>query len=155
MDEPIAGPIHAFLTFRGPDGSGRNYADVLSFDDAQLEGVHDYIQWLFPLREPSQAVPGAPVLGETEAEAIRRDSWARDNLLTARARMNAFYIHTKGWLRPYDHNHLRITRILTSLRDLVGLEEARVFYDRIVTLNRLAGSPVNPESLDYWRRAVS
>lgn len=154
MDEPIAGPIHAFLTFRGTDGSGRNYADVISFDDARLEEVHDYIQWLFPLREPSRAVPGAPVLGAAEAEAIRRDSWAQDNLRTAQARMGGFYALNKGWLKRHDHNHLRITRILTSLRDLVGLEEARVFYERITTLNRLAGSPVNPASLEYWRKAV-
>ncbi len=57
-------------------------------------------------------------------------------------------------MRPHDHNHLRITRILTSLRDLVGPEEARDFHERITALNRAAGSPVNPESLDYWRRAV-
>ncbi|MET7245654.1 opioid growth factor receptor-related protein [Methylobacterium sp. EM32] len=152
MDEPIAGPIHAFLTFRGPDGNGRNFAEVLSFSDAQLESVHDYIQWLFPLREPSRAVPGSPVLGEEEADAIRRDSWARDNLWTAALRMNGFYIHSKGWLRPYDHNHLRITRILTCLRALVGIDAARTFHDRILSL--AAGSPVNPESLEYWRRAV-
>lgn len=155
MDEPIAGPIHAFLTVRGPDGSGRNLSDVLRFDDVQLEGVHDYIQWLFPLREPSRAVSGAPVLGETEAEAIRRDRLAQAGLHAARVRMMRFYVQTHGWLTAYDHNHLRITRILTSLRDLVGLDEAKAFYEDILRLNDAAGSPVNPGSLDYWRRAVA
>ncbi|KMO33723.1 opioid growth factor receptor-related protein [Methylobacterium aquaticum] len=152
--DEIAGPVHAFLTLRGLDGSGRSFPEVLGFDDAQIEGVHDFIQWLFPLREPSRAVPGAPVIGAAEAEAIRHDPWAQDSLTAARARMLFFYAETKGWLRPYDHNHLRITRILTSLRDLVGLEEARVFHERITALNRAAGSPVNPESLDFWRKAV-
>lgn len=68
--------------------------------------------------------------------------------------MVRFYVQTKGWLTAFDHNHLRITRILTSLRDLVGPGEARAFYEDVLTLDRLAGSPVNPESLEYWRKAV-
>ncbi|SFU97162.1 Opioid growth factor receptor (OGFr) conserved region [Methylobacterium sp. 174MFSha1.1] len=119
-----AGPVHAFLASQGQDGSGRTLHDILHFDDARLEHEHDYIQWLFPLREPSRAVPGSPVLGETEAEAIRRDKLAQSGLLLARLRMLRFYEATGGWLRLFDHNHLRITRILTSLRDLAGLEAA-------------------------------
>jgi hypothetical protein len=155
MDKAIAGPIHAFLTGRGRDGRGRSLAEVLAFDDARIEGVHDFIQWLFPLDEPSRAVPGAPVLGAAEAAAIRADPAARAGLLAARDRMLRFYSQTGGWLTPFDHNHLRITRILTALRDLVGPEEARAFHERIVALDQAAGSPVNPGSLDYWRRAVA
>lgn len=149
-----AGPIHAFLACQGQDGSGRTLADVLDFDNARLEREHDFIQWCFPLREPSRAVPGSPVLGEAEAEAIRRDSLAQSGLLAARVRMMRFYVQTKGWLTAFDHNHLRITRILTSLRDLAGLEAAQDFYDGILSLNEAAGSPANPESLEYWRKAV-
>ncbi|KMO13454.1 opioid growth factor receptor-related protein [Methylobacterium platani] len=154
MDEPIAGPIHAFLAGRGRDGRGRSLAEVLAFDDARIEGVHDFIQWLFPLREASRAVPGAPVLGAAEAEAIRADPAARAGLLSARDRMLRFYAGTGGWLTAFDHNHLRISRILTALRDLVGPEEARAFHEEILGLDRAAGSPVNPGSLEYWRKAV-
>ncbi|TGE02377.1 opioid growth factor receptor-related protein [Methylobacterium nonmethylotrophicum] len=154
MDEAIAGPIHAFLASQGRDARGRTLATVLDFDDARIESTHDFIQWLFPLREASQAVPGSPVLGEAEAEAIRRDRMAQAGLMAARVRMMRFYVLTRGWLTAFDHNHLRITRILTSLRDLVGLEEARAFLADILRLNEAAGSPVNPESLAYWRRAV-
>ncbi|AWN46317.1 hypothetical protein DK419_08330 [Methylobacterium terrae] len=154
MTEASAGPIHAFLAGRGRDGRGRGLADVLAFDDARIEGVHDFIQWLFPLAEASRAVPGAPVLGPAEAEAIRADPAARAGLLAARDRMQRFYAATDGWLTAFDHNHLRITRILTALRDLAGPEEARAFHDAVLRLNDAAGSPVNPGSLDYWRRAV-
>ncbi len=41
------GPIHAFLRGAGRDGRGRRLADVLAFDDARIEAVHDFIQWLF------------------------------------------------------------------------------------------------------------
>ncbi len=149
-----AGPIHAFLASQGQDGSGRTLSDVLAFDDARLEREHDFIQWLFPLREPSRAVPGSPVLGDAEAEAIRCDALAQAGLLAARARMMRFYALNKDWLSPYDHNHLRITRILTSLRDLVGLDEAKAFHQDILNLDEATGSPVNPASLEYWRKAV-
>jgi len=154
MAEASTGPIHAFLTAHGRDGRGRTLATVLDFDDDRIESTHDFIQWLFPLRDASRAVPGSPVLGATEAEAIRRDRVAQAGLLAARIRMMRFYVQSTGWLTAFDHNHLRITRILTALRDLVGLEEARAFHEDILSLNQAAGSPVNPESLEYWRRAV-
>ena len=155
MTEASAGPIHAFLAGDGRDGRGRSLAEVLAFDDAHIERVHDFIQWLFPLAEPSRAVPGAPVLGAAEATAIRADPAARAGLLAARDRMLRFYSGTDGWRTAFDHNHLRITRILTSLRDLVGLEEAEAFHEAVLRLNDRAGSPVNPGSLDYWRRTVA
>ncbi|SEP50078.1 Opioid growth factor receptor (OGFr) conserved region [Methylobacterium sp. ap11] len=154
MTEADAGPVHAFLAGRGRDGSGRRLAEVLAFDDARIEGVHDFIQWLFPLDAPSRAVPGAPVLGPAEAAAIRADPAARAGLLAARDRMLRFYAGTTGWRRAFDHNHLRITRTLTALRDLTGIGEARIFHEAVLGFVAEAGSPVNPESLDYWRRAI-
>lgn len=53
----------------------------------------------------------------------------------------------------FDHNHLRITRILRSLR-LFGLgEEAAALHAELVAVAR-AGA-VNRRSLSYWQRAVS
>ena len=150
----MSGPIHAFLAGQGRDGAGRRLADVLAFDDPRIEGVHDFIQWCFPLPEASRAVPGAPVLTRAEAEAIRADAAAQDGLRAATARMARFYEDTDGWLRAYDHNHLRITRILTALRDLIGRDEARTFYDAVMRRVQAAGSPVNPDSLAYWQRAL-
>ena len=53
----------------------------------------------------------------------------------------------------FDHNHLRITRILRSLR-LFGLEaEAAEFHAQLVAVARRGA--VNRRSLGYWQRAVS
>jgi hypothetical protein len=65
-----------------------------------------------------------------------------------------FYEQTGGWLRPSDHNHLRITRIIRSLRILVGEEEARGFYRAIQELNREADFPVHPDNARYWVEAL-
>jgi hypothetical protein len=37
---------------------------------------------------------------------------------------------------------------------LVGPEDARQFYDAIIDLHRRAGSPVNGQSLRYWKEAL-
>jgi hypothetical protein len=150
----VSGPVHAFLAGTGRDGAGRLLADVLAFDDARIEGVHDFIQWCFPLREASRAVPGAPVLTQAEAEAIRADAAAQDGLRAATARMARFYEATDGWLRAYDHNHLRITRILTALRDLIGRDAAQAFFDGVMKRVQAAGEPVNLDSLAFWKRAL-
>ena len=55
-------PVLAFLEGQGTDGAGRTVFEVLGLNDPALEHSHDFIQWLFPLEEPSQAVPSAPVL---------------------------------------------------------------------------------------------
>jgi hypothetical protein len=146
--------IHAFLAGTGCDGAGRSLADVLAFDDARIEGVHDFIQWCFPLPEASRAVPGAPVMTAAEAEAIRADPQAREGLTAALARMRRFYAGTDFWLGPYDHNHLRISRILSAVRALLGAEAALDFHAFATARNAEAGSPVNSESLRFWSRAA-
>lgn len=151
----MTGPIHAFLAGEGRDGAGRRLAEVLAFDDARIEGVHDFVQWCFPLPEASRAVPGAPVLTPAEARAIRTDGAALAGLRAARDRMVRFYGETSGWLRPHDHNHLRITRILHALRTLLGSDEATAFHAFVLGRNAQAGGPVAAESLRYWANALA
>jgi hypothetical protein len=127
--------------------------DVLGFSDDELEAVHDYIQWLFPLPTRSAAQPHSPVLTSSEIEAIRSDVRAVATLKVATERMMRFYRETPWWLTSHDHNHLRITRILHSLRLLVGPNEAKDFYMAILALNEDAGAPVNTRSLHYWAEA--
>lgn len=153
-DSPSSGPLHAFLANAGMDGRGRTLEDVLGFSDEDLEHIHDYIQWLFPLPTRSMAQPGAPVLSDAEIAAIRADERALANLRRAARRMRRFYESTDAWLSRQDHNHLRISRILQSLRLLAGDDEARAFYDAILTRHATAGSPIDPRNLGYWERAM-
>lgn len=154
MSELSSGPLHAYLAGTGCDSRGRFAADVLGFSNDQLEAVHDYIQWLFPLPTRSAAQPGAPVLTNAEIEAIRADHRASDTLLKASERMLRFYRETNEWLSWQDHNHLRITRIINSLRLLVGSSAARRFHEAILALHDEAGAPVNHQSLRYWAEAA-
>jgi hypothetical protein len=154
MAELTAGPLHAFLAGVGRDGRNRLASDVLGFSDGELEAVHDYIQWLFPLSTRSAAQPHSPVLTAAEIAAIRTDPRAVDTLQKATERMLRFYRGTQWWLTSHDHNHLRITRILRSLCLLLGSEEARSFHYAILELHTAAGSPVNSRNLRFWEEAV-
>jgi hypothetical protein len=147
--------LHAFLSGTGTDFCGRTLSDILSFDDTEIEATHDFIQWLFPLPVASSAQPNAPVLSSEELSAIAGDAEAVANLKLARRRMENFYLKNDHWLRGYDHNHLRITRILTSLRLLVGVDEARSFYAVIADRLKTAPRAVNPRSLQFWAQALA
>ena len=145
-------PLVAFLTGEGRDAAGRTIAEVLAYDDGQLEARHDFIQWLFPLPEPSLAVPGSPVLTDDDERALKTDMRAQANLRSAAARMGAFYARNDHWLRSHDHNHLRITRIIRSLRRLAGDEAAEGFKAAILT-RAGESSAINPRSLAFWASA--
>lgn len=144
-----------FLRGVSPDSYGRFHADILKFSDEELENVHDYIQWLFPLREESMAVPGSPFLENEEiVQILRNDEAIQENIVNALVRMERFYMDNDFWLQQGDHNHLRITRILKSISLLNTKENAKDFYDFIMRRVETA-MPVTKESLEFWKRSIS
>lgn len=145
--------IVAFLEGDGQDGGGRNVLDVIAFSDVRLETSHDYIQWLFPLDEPSDAAPGSPMLSPADVTAIRDSGMAQCALAAGTDRMSAFYLTTHDWLMPNDHNHRRITRIIRSLRLLRDDETADGFRAVILARVEATRAPVSARSLGYWMTA--
>ncbi len=151
--------IVQFYSGAGPDHRGRWLTQTQDWDDATLEAVHDYIQWLFPLPEASGFNPDAPLLTPGDIAEFREQSRLRRALLGSLTRMKAFYgISPAGpqpWLTPGNHNLLRLSRILRSL-NLLGLEEeARSLLASLEALYAGgAAAIIGPVTLGYWRRAV-
>ena len=52
--------IVAFLRGTGTDHADRYLHDMLRNPDFWIEGAHDFIQWWFPLPEPSAHFPPHP-----------------------------------------------------------------------------------------------
>jgi hypothetical protein len=149
----MASAIVRFLLGEGRDSAGRTLADVLAFDDRAIERRHDFIQWLFPLTEASSAVPGSPVLTEDDIAQLAASEAARMNMRTAAERMMRFYSRTRHWLVPSDHNHLRISRIIRSLRLLVGDHDADGFKAQILERVAASNARVSDRSRAYWAQA--
>ncbi len=150
-------PIVRFHAHAAPDGQGRRLADIQAWEDARLEAAHDYIQWLFPLPEPSGFNPAAPLLTTDDIAAFHRDPALRAALRASLHRMRRFYRLPDGaphWLSPGNHNLLRLTRILRCLH-LLGLQdEADALLRELEALYAGGGKAIGPVTLEYWRRAV-
>ncbi len=130
--EPEESALIKFFRGDGTDHKGRTLQDIVAFDDFWLEHTHDYLQWLFPIPEPSQYNARVPVLTREDIAWFRTDRHLRTQQIRALDRMLAFYglerrdegvvalpglnMKTHIWLKPAGHNHLRITRIIRSLK---------------------------------------
>ena len=168
----------AFLAFyrgAGTDHLGRTRGEIVGWDNDRLERVHDFIQWLFPLEEPSPVNPSAPVLTPGDRHAFQREPALHEHLLDSFQRMLAFYGFDRRvdrravtiekaadwsersavWLRPHNHNHLRITRILKSLMLLGARDEAVAFYRVLQDVYASNHSKIADETMHYWTHAAS
>jgi len=57
------------------------------------------------------------------------------------------------WLSPGNHNHLRLTRIMTSLGELGLPERARALWECLSQIAVDFPDRVTPTTLAYWRSA--
>ena len=142
--------IVGFLEGRTPDHRGRILAMLLQQTDHQAETTHDYIQWLFPLDEPSRSVNGAPVLTELEIDEIRQSSLAQANLARSAGWFLGFLERNNHWITKYNHNHLRITRVIKSLRQLTSDEAADEFRDKVLALAGDNLNLVDQKARGFW-----
>jgi hypothetical protein len=152
-----------FYRGTGTDGNGWRIDEVLSWTDTELEDVHDYIQWLFPLPEKSMANPWAPVLDKPTIHAFHNEARLQDALrglkFAEKAIEPAFNFETRAasWLTPANHNHLRLTRMLRSLR-ILGLEdEAQALWSALKTVHATeAGkNSISERTWNFWTRAAT
>ena len=153
------------------DTEGRTLSEVWSWDDEELEVVHDWVQWLFPLPEPSRFNPDAPLLAEEDIATFRSDEGMKANLRRSFRRFLSFLgfeITPAGevvegpnftdrvpdvWRYP-NHNWLRITRVLRSLTVLRLEKEAESLFRRLDAVYSSRRFPVTAETFGYWEGAV-
>ena len=145
--------IVGFLEGKTPDHRGRMLSMLCKQTDNDAETNHDYIQWMFPLDEPSQAVNGAPVLSDFDIDEIKENRLAIENLEKSARWFLGFLERNDHWITNYDHNHLRITRVIKSLRLLASDEAADEFRDKVIALAGDNLNLVDEEARDFWNSA--
>lgn len=121
--------------------------DMWELTDEQLENSHHIIQWLFPLNKPSAHSKVAPILTSTEVYEFK---YGKDKDILQTNLLQSFdcYLEFMGLYRDSNqfklriedsvrlefilgkpnHNWLRITRILESLKLLGRKQEAIQFF---------------------------
>ncbi|XP_056324375.1 opioid growth factor receptor-like protein 1 [Danio aesculapii] len=178
-DEPASGRFYNLEFYRGQI---RSSPDDIHIDDFhkqwlgqynQLENVHTYIQWLFPLQVPG-VNSRAHVLTKKEIKHFRRDKQAQSKLVKSYEVMLDFYgirlvnkdtgevERARNWKQRFDHinrhtlNNLRITRILKCLGTL-GLEHFQAPLVKFILHETLVMGElqsVKRTVLDYFMFAV-
>jgi hypothetical protein len=67
----------------------------------------------------------------------------------------SFTTRRQVWLRPFNHNFLRLTRILACLRTLGLPDEAAALFRCLEALFRAeARDVIGPRTFAFWLRAV-
>jgi hypothetical protein len=169
MSDP--GTIVRFYRNQITDDRGRLLREIQTWSDSSLEAVHDYIQWMFPLRERSGVNPRAPLLDASTIAAFQTDSELRDQLHASFLRMLRFYgaqfdsgrvtsganfaVRSDVWLSPGNHNHLRITRILKCLNTLGLTDDAAAFLEWLMRVHETHPERISESNVHFWRNAVA
>jgi hypothetical protein len=166
-------PLLLFYRNEGPDREGRKFEEIISWNDRQIENIHNFIQWLFPLPERSAFSPHAPLITTQDIEKFKSDKEIRTNIIRAFNRMLAFYglefiessrmvkksssFEKKSirWITPGNHNFLRITRMLRSL-SLLGFEDlSKAFFVCLEEIYRSRTDVIGNDTFAYWKTAAA
>lgn len=166
MDNPIV----AFYKVDGVDHQGRNWLDLQELSLDALERWHDYIQWLFPLRESSAFSLDAPLLTDADVAEFLANPALRSRMIDSLQMMLHFYgleldetgerpvVTHNGffdwrstvWLTSENHNFRRLTRILRSLRLLGSPEFADALFACLEKIAEEFPDEIG-DAVDYWR----
>lgn len=142
------------------DNEGRWLHEIWQAPDHYLEKCHSHVQWLFPLTEPSNFNPDAPLLTQDDIALFHTNPQLKDNLKISFNRFLEFLglkyeppyfkLITDDNVFVYpNHNWLRISRMLKSM-SLLGLRE-----DAVNLYNYLENCKYGSEnSRKFWQDAI-
>lgn len=167
--------IVAFYSGTGSDAQGRTLAQVQRLSLIELEQIHDYIQWLFPLPEASAFNTAAPVLTDADILEFRSNDSLRRELVRSLRIMLEFYglvlvedarephvrcgptfeARASNWITRGNHNFLRITRILRSLVVLGASVHAQAFLACLAEIFPRFSNLIGERTWNFWNNALS
>ena len=143
----------AFLKNEETDFKGRSLTDIWAYDDSQIEANHDFIQLLFPLNKASKhSFHGVYLNDDAQVIEIKNNKAIQTNILTSANWFLMFLDRIDHWRVGYNHNHLRITRIIECLRLLINNYEADKFYKDVLTILG-SDSKINKTTIKFWAEA--
>lgn len=150
--------IVKFFSSDGTDQKGRTIDDMIRYSDSQMEACHDHIQWMFPLHEKSLHALHSPVVTKEASEVLSKSEVAQEKMEAALKTFRSFLgiephdaKKLANWCYDGNHNLLRITRAIRSLR-LFGMDaDAIMLYQDVM---KVAEKKVSKETTEYWDVAL-
>ena len=138
-----------FHDAKAPLANGHKRDSLLVMSDEEFESNHGFIQWAFPTTRKSYQNINAPILDLDAAIWLAEKNDVTEFLENMTVRFLEFLKRTSHWKARYNHNHLRISRAIDSLRVLHSWELANWFYDQV---KALAGPSLDlmSSARDYW-----
>ena len=148
------------------DKCNHRLGDILEFTQKQGEEHHDYIQWLFPNKEASGFNPNAPLLTDDDIAKFKDNAMLTMNVQDAvdyfmghlgfvsNGSVGIYFeyvpsFYTKACvLGQFNHNHLRITRMIKFLRAIQHPVLNAVYH------TVMDNCPIY-ESREYWSEAYN
>ena len=173
INKPIE-VIVAFYLSQRPDSSGRMIEDIWLWDYQKLEYTHDYIQWLFPLKQKSRFNAHAPTLNHEFIQAFMTNQELQIRLAKSLKVMLTFYglqcfegnfdvkitksdeheERKNDWISIGNHNYVRLTRILTSLRMLGLSNYAQALFKCLEQIYQEESKSIGSKTYAFWKNAV-
>jgi len=126
--------ILAFLKGDGEDDKGRDRAHFWTLPDQELDQTRNFFQWVFPLQETVEKVTKPRLLSDSDIQAIKASLEARITINKASHWYCYFLSSNESWLSQTNRNHLRITRVIKSLRLLLSDAHAENYKSRVFEL---------------------
>ena len=126
--------LKLFHEAKAPLANGHRRDNLPLLSDDEFESNHGFIQWAFPTPEASKQVTNAPALDLQSAVWLAENDEFIVFLEKMAVRFLEFLSAKKQWRQAYDHNHLRISRAIQSLRILHSWELAVWFHQQVINL---------------------
>ena len=142
-----------FLLNKAPDHKGRMLSDIYKFSDNEIEATHDFIQIIFPLAEPSFWSSNKYFIEtQLEIDSLSSNKNVKEAILQSASWYISFLNRNNHWKSINNHNLKRITRMIKSVRLIVGDKEADDIKKEITSIQNI-DKLVGQNSIKYWKNA--
>ena len=159
--------MHPIIRFYLNDQSlkkelGFTHIDFLNGNDEWRESCHGHIQWAFPMEVPSMVLmQETPVLTSDVIDLFNNSGDLQWKLYESYNIMINFcgikYDESKyaKWITPRNHNFLRLTRMIRSMRILGMQGWATILHDNLMQIcdNPTYRAIIGEETINYWNAA--
>lgn len=125
--------------------------EMLKVNNTWISSQHHFIQWWFPNYIPSKFNQNAPQLTDKIVSRLLKEHKFIKNLERLFNRMKTYYEQVKYYKSEFNHEHLRITRIINCLK-IFGLgEKAIEFGENLLEETK----DYNGEFKKKWKEAMA